>query len=97
MKVKRTKVGRLNRAVLWQLQMCLGLLDRLGYRVAAAYVSSAVDALTAEALSGGEISEMDLAREEHVNLVLAMFEKHGKVAADGPDSFDEETDVGRPG
>jgi hypothetical protein len=83
---KSHKVGRLNRAVLWHLQLCLRLLDRLGYGLTAAYVSSAIDALTNEALSDGEISEMDLANEERFRLVLELFEKHGSIKSDEADS-----------
>jgi hypothetical protein len=80
------KVSRLNRAVLWHLQLCLRLLDRLGYGLAATHVSSAIDALTNEAISEGEISELDLAREERVKLVLELFEKHGDSYKDESDS-----------
>jgi hypothetical protein len=72
------KSGRINRAVLWHLQLCSRLLVRLGYHLPAAHVSSAIDALANEALSNDEISEMDLEREERVRLVLEMFDAHGK-------------------
>lgn len=63
---------------------------RLGYHLPAAYVSSAIDALTSEALSIDEISEMDLEREERVRLVLEMFDEHGKIIASDLDSSDGE-------
>lgn len=78
----------MNRAVLWHLQLCLRLLDRIGYHLTATYVSSAIDALTSEAVSAAEISEMDLAQEERVQLVLELFEKHGSIASDKTDSVD---------
>jgi hypothetical protein len=84
------KIGRVNRAVLWHLQLCLRLLDLLGYRVAAARVASAIDALSSEALSDGEISEMDLDREERIRLVLALFDKHGKNEKNMTDSPEED-------
>jgi len=64
---------------MWHLNLCLRILDRQGYRVAAAYVSTAIDALSCKALSDGEISEMDLKTEERFWLVVAFFDKHGKI------------------
>jgi hypothetical protein len=82
----RHKIGRVNRAILWHLRLCLRLLDRLGYHVSGAYVSAAIDALSSEALSEGEISEMDLEREERISLVLALFDKHEKSGVNMSDS-----------
>jgi hypothetical protein len=82
------KAGRVNRAVLWHLQLCSRLLVRLGYHLPAAYVSSAIDALASEARSIDEISEMDLEREERVRLVLEMFDEHGKSIGSDLDSSD---------
>lgn len=72
--------------MLWHLKLCLRLLDKLGYQLSATYVSSAIDTLTREALSDGEISEMDLAKEERVRLALELFEKHGSMDTGGVDS-----------
>lgn len=90
MSLEPLKESRINRAVLWHLQLCSRLLVRLGYHLPAAYVSSAIDALTSEALSIDEISEMDLEREERVRLVLEMFDEHGKIIASDLDSSDGE-------
>lgn len=95
---KPNKVGLLNRAVLWHLQLCLRLLDRLGYHATAANVSAAIDALTEEALSIDEISQMDLYREERVRLILDLFAKHENVTRpddDDDDSNDAEEDLDR--
>lgn len=83
-------LGLLNRAVLWHLQFCLRLLDRLGYHAAAANVAAAIDAITMEAMSVNEISEMDLDHEERVRLILEMFAKHGKISVAEDDSKDAE-------
>ena len=88
MSLEPFKAGRINRAVLWHLQLCSRLLDRLGYQLAAAYVASAIDALTSEAFSNEEISEMDLEREERLRLVLEMFDKHGDKGSRKNDSPD---------
>lgn len=92
---KPNKVGLLNRAVLWHLQLCLRLLDRLGYHATAANVSAAIDALTEEALSIDEISQMDLDREERVRLILELFAKHENITRPDDDANDAEEDLDR--
>ena len=95
---KPNKVGLLNRAVLWHLQLCLRLLDRLGYHATAANVSAAIDALTEEALSVDEISQMDLDREERVRLILDLFAKHEGITRpddEDVDTYDAEKDLDR--
>lgn len=79
----------LNQAVLWHLKLCLKLLDRLGYYATAANVAAAIDALGAEALSAEEISDMDIAQEEHVRLILEMFSKNRRIGL-GDDSSEGE-------
>jgi hypothetical protein len=65
--------------VLWYLQTCLRLLDKLGYDVAAANVSAAIDALETEALSEEDLAEVDFEREERVRLLLELYEKHKSI------------------
>lgn len=74
---KPNRIGLLNRAVLWHLQISLRLLDRLGYQMTAINVASAIDALTSEAASDEEISKMDLNRGDQARLILEIYEKHG--------------------
>lgn len=68
-----------NRAVLWHLQLCLRALDHLQYRVTAAHIATAIDALQFEALSDIELSKTDADNERSLRLLLELFEKHGTL------------------
>lgn len=76
----------LNRAVLWHLQLCLRLLDKLGYQMTAVNVAAAIDALTSEASTDDEISKLDLDRRDRSQLILEIYEKHGKPRESDSDS-----------
>lgn len=77
-------IGLLNRAVMWHLQLCLKLADRLNYHMVGAAIATAIEELAKEALSEDELDAMDLAEEERVRVILQMFEKnrHIRVADD---------------
>jgi hypothetical protein len=75
--------------VLWHLRVCRRILDLLRYHRAAAHVSAAIDALVESAKSEEEITEMDLAREDHVRGVLEMFRTHRKLDVADDDSQGE--------
>jgi len=85
---KHNRNGLLNQAVLWHLQVCLRLLDRLGYQMTAVNVASAIDALTSEATTEDEISKMDLDHGNQARLILDIYEKHGQIHTDETHSSD---------
>lgn len=74
--------GLINQAALFQLRFCLKLLDKLGYSSAATHVSAAIDALEHEARSEEELSDEQIAQDEHVRMVLDMFATQSKIADD---------------
>lgn len=83
---KHQGLSLFNQAVLLQLQLCLRLVEKAGYSVTAAYISSAVDFLQQEALSDAELSQLRLDRDERVRLTLEMFTKHMEMMDKREDS-----------
>jgi hypothetical protein len=83
------KASLLNRALLWYLQTCLRLADKLGYQIVALHLATAIDALAQEAIPEQK-SDQEIAREEHTRLVLEMFEKYENNTRRGDDSQDSE-------
>lgn len=73
------KLGAVNRVVLWHLRLCLKILDKAGYVMAAAHVATAIDALEFELKSDRELIEAGLAHDEHVDAVLRMFANQKKI------------------
>lgn len=63
-------------AMLWYLQMGVQLLDRLGADSTAARLSTAIDCFEIERGSIDTVSDEQIAREDHVREVLAMFAKN---------------------
>jgi hypothetical protein len=85
---KHSRYGFLNQAVLWHLQLCLRLLDRLGYQMSAVNVAAAIDSLISEAATEDEISKMDVDHGHQARLMLDIFEKHGQIHTDESEASD---------